>query len=262
MHITEAGGEGRDALLATLAHELRNGIAPLGNALEVLARTSDPSARSLAIAMARRQLGCMNHLLAELGDFGLLAGGRVTLQRRRLVLQEIVGLAVQACRPSFEERRQQLTTEFAAAAVTVSADADRLWQVLVNLLNNAAKFTQPGGHVSVSVGCGDGGAEVRVADDGPGIAAEDLERIFGVLERGRGRCASPPGLGIGLAVVRRFVELHGGTIRASSAGEGQGATFTMRLPLTQPDLGAAATLQGAAAPMAWASSTSSSCCSR
>lgn len=223
----------RDVLLATVAHELRNEIGPLGNALELLAHSDDAAVRSLAAAMARRQLGAMMHLVEDLTDFGQASRGGAALQRRPLDLQELVRQTVQACRPLFEERRQHLHLDLAGAALTVSADWMRLWQVFVNLLNNAAKFTRPEGHVWISAAREGGSARVCVADDGAGIAPEDLKRIFHLFQQGGAgsRQLSPRGLGIGLAVVRRFVQLHDGTVEATSPGVGQGATFTVRLPL-------------------------------
>ncbi|MHB1124458.1 MAG: sensor histidine kinase [Ramlibacter sp.] len=223
----------RDVLLATVAHELRNEIGPLGNALELLAHSDDATVRSLAAAMARRQLSAMTHLVEDLTDFGQASRGGAALQRRPLDVQELVRQTVQACRPLFDERRQHVHLDLPGTALTVSADWMRLWQVFVNLLNNAAKFTRPEGHVWISAAREGGSARVCVADDGVGIAPEDLKRIFHLFQQGGGgsRQLSPRGLGIGLAVVRRFVQLHGGTVDAASPGVDQGATFTVRLLL-------------------------------
>lgn len=223
----------RDVLLATVAHELRNEIGPLSNALEVLAQSDDASVRSLAAAMARRQLSAMTHLVEDLTDFGQASRGGAALQCRPLDVPELVRQTVQACRPLFEERRQHVHLDLPGTALMVSADWMRLWQVFVNLLNNAAKFTRPEGHVRISAARDGRSARVCVADDGVGIAPEDLKRIFHLFQQGGGgsRQLSPRGLGIGLAVVRRFVQLHGGTVEATSPGVDQGATFTVRLPL-------------------------------
>lgn len=225
----------RDVLLATVAHELRNEIGPLGNALEVLAHTDDATVRALAAALARRQLSAMTHLVEDLTDFGQASRGGAALQRRPLDVNELVRQTVQACRPLFDERRQHVLLDLPGTALTVSADWMRLWQVFVNLLNNAAKFTRPDGHVWISAACEGRSARVRIADDGVGIAPEDLKRIFHLFQQGgsdgSSRQLSPRGLGIGLAVVRRFVQLHGGTVEAASPGVDQGAAFTVRLPL-------------------------------
>lgn len=221
-----------DVLLATVAHELRNEIAPLGNALELLAHSDDASVRALAVTMARRQLDAMTHLVEDLTDFGQASRGGAALERRPLDLRELLRQAVLACRPLFAERRVQVQVDLPETPLTVSADPMRLWQVFVNLLNNAAKFTRPDGHVRVSASHEAGSACVRVADDGAGIAPEDLKRIFEMFQQGgSSRRASPRGLGIGLAVVRRFVELHGGSVQAASPGVDQGSTFSVRLPL-------------------------------
>ncbi|NKE65482.1 HAMP domain-containing histidine kinase [Ramlibacter sp. RBP-2] len=222
----------RDALLATVAHELRNGIAPLGNALEVLAGSDDASARALAVALARRQLRAMAHLVEDLADYGQASRGRSALERHPLELQELLTQSIQACRSAFDERAVELAVALPAAPLTVSGDELRLGQVFMNLLTNAAKFAAPGGRVAVCAGRDGGMAEVRIADDGAGIEAHDLERIFELFEQGGGsRQLSPRGLGVGLAVARRFAQLHGGSVRAESRGAGQGSTFIVRLPL-------------------------------
>lgn len=224
--------ERADILLATVAHELRNEIGPLGNALEVLARSDDASAREVAVSVARRQLHAMTHLVEDLTDLGQASRGGASLQRRPLDLSELVRQTVQACRPLFDQRHQHVHLDLPEPALTVSADWSRLWQVFVNLLNNAVKFTGPGGNVRISAAREGTMARVCVADDGVGIAAEDLKRIFQMFQQGSSsRTLSPRGLGIGLAVVRRFVALHGGSVQAESPGVGQGATFTVRLPL-------------------------------
>lgn len=221
-----------DILLATVAHELRNEIAPLGNALELLARSDDASVRTLAMTLARRQLDAMTHLVDDLTDFSQASRGGAALERRPLDLQELLRQTVLACRPLFAGRRVHVHVDLPETPLTVSGDPMRLWQVFVNLLNNAAKFTRPDGHVRVSASHEGGSACVRVADDGVGIAPHDLKRIFEMFQQGgSGRGASPHGLGIGLAVVRRFVELHGGSVEAASPGVDQGSTFSVRLPL-------------------------------
>lgn len=221
-----------DVMLATVAHELRNEIGPLGSALELLARSNEPSVRAVAVTMARRQLDAMTHLVEDLTDFGQASRGGAALERRPLELQELVRQTVLACRPLFDERRLHVHVDLPDTPLTVSADPMRLWQVFVNLLNNAAKFTRPDGHVRVSASREGEAACVCVADDGAGIAPEDLKRIFEMFQQGgSSREWSPRGLGIGLAVVRRFVELHGGSVHAASPGVDQGATFSVRLPL-------------------------------
>lgn len=221
-----------DVLLATVAHELRNAIGPLGNALELLASTDDPSARAIAVTLARRQLNAMTHLVEDLTDYGQASRGRVALERRPLELQELVTQSIQACSAAFEERAVELAIALPAAPLTVCGDALRLAQVFMNLLTNAAKFTARGGHVAVCAHRDHDMVEVRIADDGAGIEAPDLQRIFELFEQGgRGRQLSPRGLGVGLAVARRFAQLHGGSVRAESPGVGQGSTFIVRLPL-------------------------------
>ena len=241
MQVQEAGRQGapggrqhqrRDALLATVAHELRNEIGPLGSALELLARSDDPSVRALAVTMARRQLKAMAHLVEDLTDYGQAGRGPVALERHPLELQQLVSQSIQACSGAFDERGVQLSVALPAAPLTVCGDELRLAQVFMNLLTNAVKFAAPTGHVAVCASRDGDMAEVRVADDGAGIEAHDLERIFWIFEQGGGsRALSPRGLGVGLAVARRFAQLHGGSVHAESRGVGQGATFIVRLPL-------------------------------
>lgn len=221
-----------DVMLATVAHELRNEIGPLGNALEVLASSNEPSVRAVAMTLARRQLNAMTHLVEDLTDFGQASRGGAALECRPLELGELVRQTVLACRSLFDERHVHVQVDLPDTPLMVSADPMRLWQVFVNLLNNAAKFTPPDGHVRVSAARDGQAACVCVADDGAGIAPDDLKRIFQMFQQGgASRQLSPRGLGIGLAVVRRFVELHGGSVHAASPGLDQGATFSVRLPL-------------------------------
>lgn len=241
MQVHESGRQGaagvrqhqrRDVLLATVAHELRNEIGPLGNALELLARSDDASVRALAVTMARRQLKAMAHLVEDLTDYGQASRGRVALERHPLELQQLVTQSIQACSGAFDERAVQLAIALPAAPLTVCGDELRLAQVFMNLLTNAAKFATRKGHVAVCASRDGDMAEVRIADDGAGIEAHDLERIFELFEQGAGsRVLSPRGLGVGLAVARRFAQLHGGSVHAESRGIGQGATFIVRLPL-------------------------------
>lgn len=219
----------KDVFLATIAHELRNCMAALGGGLDMLERGAEPGGRTGALAITRRQFTLMEYLLRDMTDAGRIVNGQFTLESRPLVLQELVEAAVAACRPALREL--QLGVDLPAAPVRIHGDANRLSQVLTNLLDNAAKFTPPGGHVSVRVRAGDR-AELSVSDDGAGIAAHDLQRIFELFgQEQRSRSLSPCGLGIGLAVVRHVVELHAGSVAAQSDGPGRGATFTVTLPL-------------------------------
>lgn len=221
----------RDEFLATAAHELRNAVTAMSGALEVIARSVEGPTREAAIKIARQQVASMRCLLDDVSEFA--SGGRATtLHRESVVLQEVIADTVAACRPMLEARQHRVEVDTPAEPIRVHADAQRLSQVLVNLLVNAAKFTPRGGHVAVSASREGAMAEIRVADDGAGIEPAALQRIFEPFGREE-RCQdlSPTGQGIGLAVARRLIELHGGSVRATSAGAGRGATLFVRLPL-------------------------------
>lgn len=221
----------RDVLLATVAHELRNCLEPLCSATELLARAAEESTRAVAASMARRQIKIMSSLVTDLLDYGRLAAPRAS-DRGRLVLQHVVEDAVDACRPALEQQQHRVSLELAAQSLCIDADANQLSQVFANLLNNAIKFTPCGGEIAVSVARSGDMAEVRLTDNGVGIAAGDLERIFELFHQDRRQhLLARRGLGIGLAVVRRLVERHGGSAQATSPGPGRGSTFIVRLPL-------------------------------
>jgi signal transduction histidine kinase len=220
----------KDEFIATVAHELRNMMAPLDAALEILERSQgDPATVGRALPVARRQVRHLSHLVDDLLDVGRIVNDQLQLERTVLVLQQIVEETAAACGPMFAARHQHLTLRIDPAPARVRGDAVRWAQVVTNLLHNASKFTPAGGSVEVTLRADADGrtAELRVADNGCGIDPDDLEPIFGIFHRTRSR----PGLGVGLAVVRRLVELHGGTIHAESAGPNLGAAFVVRVPL-------------------------------
>lgn len=225
--------ERKDIFIATVAHELRNMMAPLDAALEILERgQSDPELVRRALPVARRQVRHICHLVDDLLDIGRIVNEQVLLERTPLVLQQLLDETLAACEPMFAERGQQLTTRICPESAWIRGDALRWAQITTNLLHNACKFTPAGGAIHVSLAVDEDGrqAELRVADNGCGIARSELEAIFGIFRRER-RTRARPGLGIGLALVRRLVELHGGTIHAESPGPERGATFVVRVPL-------------------------------
>jgi two-component system CheB/CheR fusion protein len=233
-------GRRKDHFLAILAHELRNPLAPLRNALEILRQ---PAAREPARAWAKdamdRQLRQMGRLIDDLLDVSRINQGKIELRRERVDLSAVVSRAAESARPFLCERRHELAVSLPTAPVWLDADPLRLEQVAVNLLNNAAKYTEPGGHVRVSAEREGGEAVLRVRDTGVGIPPEMLERIFEMfaqVDRSLG-CSHQWGLGIGLTLVRRLVELHGGSVRAYSAGTGRGSEFVVRLPLLKGERG-------------------------
>jgi PAS domain S-box-containing protein len=222
----------KDEFLATLAHELRSPLAPISNAVQVLRMAgADRASVQAASEMLERQVGQMAHLVDDLLDMSRITHGRIELRRERIELAPVLNQAVEAARALYREMGHELTVTLPLEAVFVDADPTRLTQVVGNLLNNACKFTEKGGHVRLKVERHDGYAVISVRDDGIGIAPEQLSRVFGMfsqvdtsLERSRG------GLGIGLTLVRTLVEMHGGTIEARSEGLGHGSEFVVRLP--------------------------------
>ncbi|WP_437669303.1 hybrid sensor histidine kinase/response regulator [Sorangium sp. So ce131] len=231
----------KDEFLAMLAHELRNPLAPLLNAVELL-KVAGPQGSIVerARTIMERQVGHMTRLVDDLLDISRISRGKIALSFARLDLVELVRAAALDYRPLLEARGVRLELALPDAPVWLHADATRLTQALGNLLQNARKFTDEGGVVRVSVAPqrapdGRGAVSVEVADTGIGMEPAILERIFepfAQAEQGPG--ASRGGLGLGLALVKGVVELHGGSARAASAGVGRGAAITITLPLGSP----------------------------
>ncbi|TFZ07610.1 HAMP domain-containing histidine kinase [Ramlibacter humi] len=225
--------ERKDVFIATVAHELRNMMAPLGAALEVIDRSrTDPKLLDRALPVARRQVRHLSHLVEDLLDIGRIVNDQVLIERKPLSLRQVAEDTAAACDPMFGERGQQLLLDLGEDAAWVRGDALRWTQVITNLLHNAAKFTPEGGEVRLQLRAGPKASwcELRVADTGRGLARAELESVFGMFSRGQ-RSHQRTGLGIGLALVRRLVELHGGTVHAESSGPDRGTTFVVRVPL-------------------------------
>jgi len=221
----------KDAFLATLAHELRNPLAPIRYATRLLDPGVPPQMASDARKMIDRQLAQMAHLLDDLLDVSRVTRGVLEIQREQLDLREIIESAAASARPLAEVAGQALTLNVPAEPLPVSGDAVRLAQILGNLLHNATKYTPAGGHVVVTASGEGDEILISVKDDGIGIAPEALRTIFELfvqLEAPGTR--STGGLGIGLSLARDLVRLHGGTIEAQSAGPGLGSEFVIRLP--------------------------------
>jgi PAS domain S-box-containing protein len=229
----------KDEFLAILAHELRNPLAPIRTAVGILRARNVPEALQVrARDIIDRQVAHMARLVDDLLDVSRLSRGQISLQRAAVSLDEVLDAAVETARPLVEDRRHTLTEHRTDRSIALDADLARLSQVFANLLNNAAKYTPPGGAIAVDVADGPGYVEIRVTDTGEGIAPDQLERIFGLFAQGGGSSGSSAGgLGIGLALARKLVELHGGVITVESAGPGCGTTFTVTLP-TVDDVGA------------------------
>jgi PAS domain S-box-containing protein len=216
--------------LAMLAHELRNPLAPMRNAVTVM--QLEPIA-SAALRDCRdiidRQLTHVTRLVDDLLDAGRLATGKIKLRRQLQRVDEVVARSVETARPLMQARGHAFELEQPAAPLHVNGDPTRLSQILQNLLINAARYTPDGGRIALKVAREDGFVAISVTDNGRGLDAADLERIFGLFVQGDG-ASNESGLGIGLTLARSLTEMHGGRLDAQSAGRGQGSTFTVRLP--------------------------------
>lgn len=222
----------KDEFLGLLAHELRNPLAPIMNYVHILERLSnEPEAIKQASNVISRQVRQLVRLIDDLLDVSRISTGKIELRQTRIEMASVVNQAVEASRPLYDARHINLTVSLPEQPVYIDADSARLTQIIGNLLHNAAKFTNPGGHAWLTVERAGDQAILRVRDDGIGIGPRELSRIFAMfaqvdtsLERSR------DGLGIGLGLVRRLVELHGGTVEAHSEGITQGSEFVVRLP--------------------------------
>ncbi len=224
----------KDEFLATLAHELRNPLAPIRAGLDLLGNSREPASMDRALKVMDRQLKHMVRLIDDLLDVSRITQGRLELVRTRLELGTIIDSAVEACRPHLERNRHQLRVTVENRAVPLDADLTRLAQVVGNLLNNASKYTPAGGLIEVSAFKQGTDAVIEVKDNGIGIPQAQLCEVFEMFSQvNRTTERSQGGLGIGLALVRKLVELHGGSVVANSAGPGQGSTFTLRLPVAE-----------------------------
>ena len=227
--------------LATLAHELRNPLAPLRSALDLLNRADGDADRArLARETMDRQLSQMVRLVDDLLDVNRVMYNRLELRPIDLDIALVIHQAVEMSQPLIDHAGHQLRVVLPAEPLFLHADPVRLTQVFANLLNNSSKYTPPGGQLEISVQREDGQAVVRVKDSGAGIPADQLEQIFNMFNQvDRAPERAQGGLGIGLALVRRLVEMHGGSVRAHSDGPGQGSEFVVRLPAlaTAPAVG-------------------------
>jgi PAS domain S-box-containing protein len=226
----------KDEFLATLAHELRNPLAPISMGLELMKISADePQAAEEVRAMMERQTQQMVRLIDDLLDVSRISRGKLELRRSQVDLASIVRNAVEAARPAIDEAGHKFTLSLPPQKVQLFADPSRLTQVLSNLLNNAAKFTPRGGQIELSGSVQDGELELVVTDNGHGIPSDKLAVIFDMFVQARDALESGhQGLGIGLTLVRRLVEMHGGSVTAQSDGPGKGSRFCVRLPVFEP----------------------------
>ena len=223
----------KDEFLATLAHELRNPLAPIRNGLQILRLThGDADATERTRSMMERQLGQMVHLIDDLLDLSRISRGKVDLRKQRIELAGAIAQAIESSRPFIDQVGHELFIDVPPGPIHVDGDVTRLAQVFSNLLNNAAKYTPRGGRIRLTVQQFGTDVVVSVKDDGIGIPTHMLSQVFEMFTQvDRNLDRSHGGLGIGLSIVKRLVEMHGGTIEARSDGDGMGSEFVVRLPV-------------------------------
>ena len=225
----------KDEFLATLAHELRNPLAPVRNAVELLKRQSrEPDRVEWATQLVDRQVRALARLIDDLMDVSRINQGRLELKKEVVTLGEVLADAVETVRPHVEAAGHELVVLLPDPSLSVDADRTRLAQAFVNLLHNAAKYTDPGGRIEVGVILEKSHATIQIRDNGIGIPPDHIERVFemfsqveSALSRSRG------GLGIGLSLTQRLVQMHGGSVKAYSDGLGKGSRFHVQLPLVR-----------------------------
>jgi signal transduction histidine kinase len=222
----------KDEFLAMLGHELRNPLTPIRCALQVLqAPQTDAGGQEKATGILERQVNQLVRIVDDLMDVSRITLGKVSLELATVPVADVVEGAVEATRPLLAERGHQVEIAIPERSLLVRADSARLEQVLQNLLTNAAKYTDPGGRIDVTVVGQNSDVHIRVRDNGLGIAPEQLLRIFDPYTQiDQTRDHADGGIGMGLTVVRRLVEMHGGSVSVASDGRGKGSEFTVRLP--------------------------------
>ncbi|HMC15949.1 MAG TPA: ATP-binding protein [Albitalea sp.] len=244
----EKANRAKDEFLAMLGHELRNPLAPIVTALQLMARRNDGAA-AVERRIIERQVAHLLRLVDDLLDVSRIAEGKIQLQHERVDMKAVVATALELVNPLLERRHQALELELPDEALFVSGDAVRLAQVLSNLLTNAVKFTPPDGRIWLRLRHAGDKVEVVVEDTGSGIAPELLPRVFDLFSQGEQHIdRRAGGLGLGLAIVRTLVQLHGGSVSAHSDGPGRGSRFVVRLPWTEAPALATATLPAMPAP--------------
>ncbi len=222
----------KDEFLATLAHELRNPLAPVRTGLEILKIATDPAQAARTREMMERQLAHLVRLVDDLLDVSRITLGKVALKKERIDFRVILNGALEATRSLVAARGHEIAVRLSEQPLPLLADPTRLIQVVANLINNAARYTPAGGRIQVGAEAGQGALIARVSDTGVGMDSELLSRVFDMFVQGApARGESQSGLGVGLTLVRRLVEMHGGSIEAQSPGRDQGSTFVLRLPL-------------------------------
>ena len=221
----------KDEFIAILSHELRNPLAPIRYALPLIEREVLGDAAARAVAVIGRQVDHLTRLVDDLLDVSRISGGRIELRREQATLRSILTAATEAASPAILAGRHTLTTAVPDEPIWIHADPARIAQVVTNLLNNSATYTPGGGQIALEAGREDGHAVIRVRDNGIGLPAEAVPTLFEMFRQVSRPDKTPGGLGIGLAISRRLVEMHDGSIEALSTGVGQGSEFVVRLPV-------------------------------
>ena len=223
----------KDEFLAILAHELRNPLAPISNALHILKLTRSDNPQTVAVGqMIERQVRNLKRLVDDLLEVSRVTRGEVDLRRERVELSSVIRVAVDASLPLIDAARHHFEVAMPPEPIVLYADPVRLAQILSNILNNAAKYTEHGGSIALTAVRDHDRVAISVSDNGMGIpleAQDDIFKLFTQVEQNRGRAQG--GLGIGLTLVKSLVELHGGTVEVFSEGSGRGSRFTVRLPV-------------------------------
>jgi signal transduction histidine kinase/CheY-like chemotaxis protein len=235
IHDLQQADRRKDEFLAMLGHEMRNPLAPIRSAVEIfrLKGAADPELRAVT-AMVERQIQQLTRLVDDLLEVSRVGHGKINLQLKSVHLKDVMALAIEIGRPLIDSRKHSLTVSLPSYDVDVEGDLGRLAQVVSNLLNNSSKYMDDGGHIELILETVGRWAVMSVRDTGIGIEASVLPRIFDLFMQVNGSISRVnEGLGIGLALVRDVVELHGGTVQGASAGLGHGTEFVVRLPLLE-----------------------------
>lgn len=236
----EAEGKRISEFIAMLSHELRNPLAPITNAVAILQRFCDVPQISWCADLLERQVSHLTRLIDDLLDLSRVTSGKIRLNTAPLELNSLVQVALDAIRPTVESHRHALVVQVGPQPITIEGDSTRLTQVVVNLVHNAAKYTPRGGRIRVCISADQHFATLQIADNGIGMSESLLQRAFEPFVQGeRTLDRAEGGMGIGLTLVKTIVELHGGSVVATSAGQDQGTTVTVSLPLGSPQTQAA-----------------------
>jgi len=249
VHVISEADRAKNEFIATLSHELRNPLAPILSTLEIMRMRITDNGLTPLIETSRENVMRITRLLDDLLDVASISGKQISLQMADVHLRSIIEHAIVMARPLMEKQSHSFTEDLPPEEIIIHADSLRIEQVVVNLLNNAAKYTPRGGQISLSCSRSGSYAVIRIRDNGIGIAHADQMRIFEPFRQVHGGAspAEATGLGIGLSLAKRLVELHGGTIMVESQGVGQGSEFSIRLPIvatpTEPAAAALATIE-------------------